>query len=200
MSFGWFDQLHSRRGFSSGLLAMGLWGPFADANDIVPAARSGDVNSEEIPSIYVRAVTGPLAGKSVCYVCRNGDRPVVVVVLRDLGADVASLLKELDRTVNLHRAEGLRCFAMLLTEQPQQDAARLQTLAFDGKIEVPLTLVSENALQGSQLAMPRDCMISVIAYRDRRVVERFEYRAEGCDKSARATIVAAAEKLVRNDK
>src|SRR5690349_11031952 len=105
--------------------------------------------AEEVPSFYVRAVTGPLAGKSVCYVCRNGDRPVVAVMLRELTPETTALLKDLDRTVNQHRADGLRCFAVLVTDSPQRDSARLQTLAFDEKIDLPLTLVSEGATQGS---------------------------------------------------
>ena len=150
----------------------------------------------EVPSFYVRAVTGPLAGKSVCYVCRNGDRPVVLVLLRDLGPDAALLLKELDRTVNRHRADGLRCFAVLLTDTPQRDAARLQTLAFDEKIDLPLTLVGEATTQGSPLAFSRESAVSVVTYQDRRIVERFSFKGGLCDERARQSIVAASEKLV----
>ncbi len=50
------------------------------------STASGKVG-EEVPSFYVRTVTGPLAGKSVCYVCRHGDRPVVMVLLRELGPE-----------------------------------------------------------------------------------------------------------------
>lgn len=153
-------------------------------------------SSSEVPSFYVRAVTGPLAGKSVCYVCRNGDRPVVIVLLRDLGPDTAPLLKDLDRTVNRHRADGLRCFAVLLTDTPQRDAARLQTLAFDEKIDLPLTVTGEATTQGSTLAFPRDSAVSIVTYQDRRIVERFLFKSGKCDESARQSIIAASEKLL----
>jgi hypothetical protein len=150
----------------------------------------------EVPSFYVRAVTGPLAGKSVCYVCRNGDRPVVVVLLRELSPDSTALLKELDRTVNKHRAEGLRCFAVLLTDTPQRDLGRLQTLAFDEKIDLPLTLAGDAAIQGSALAFPRDAALSVITYQDRQITKRFSYKSGACDAPARQSIVSASESLV----
>ena len=153
-------------------------------------------SSSEVPSFYVRAVTGPLAGKSVCYVCRNGDRPVVIVLLRDLGPDTAPLLKDLDRTVNRHRADGLRCFAVLLTDTPQRDAARLQTLAFDEKIDLPLTVTGEATTQGSTLAFPRDSAVSIVTYQDRRIVERFLFKSGKCDESARQSIIAASERLL----
>lgn len=150
----------------------------------------------EIPSFYVRAVTGPQAGKSVCYVCRNGDRPVVLVLLKELSPDTAALLKELDRSVNRHRADGLRCFAVFLTDTPQKDSARLQTMAFDEKIDIPLTLAGEAATQGSSVAVPVGTTISVITYHDRRIVQRFSFKPGTCDESARRTIISASEKLI----
>ncbi|MBS0205729.1 MAG: hypothetical protein JSS49_22740 [Planctomycetes bacterium] len=159
-------------------------------------SKSNATSGTEVPSFYVRAVTGPLAGKSVCYVCRNGDRPVVIVFLRDLGPDVTALLKDLDRTVDRHRADGLRCFAVLLTETPQRDSARLQTLAFDEKIELPLTVTGDATTQGSTLAFPRDSSVAVVTYQDRRIVERFQFKAGKCNEPARLSIVAASEKLL----
>ncbi len=169
------------------------------ADEPIPMTDTTEA-SGEIPSFYVRAVTGPLAGKSVCYVCRNGDRPVVVVLLRELGPDAAALLKELDRTVNQHRADGLRCFAVLLTDTPQRDSARLQTLAFDEKIDLPLTLAGEASTLGSPLAFSRESAVSVVTYQDRRIVQRFTFKAGTCDETARKRIVAASEKLVEAKK
>lgn len=155
--------------------------------------------SGEVPSFYVRAVTGPLAGKSVCYVCRNGDRPAVIVLLRELGADSAALLKELDQLVNLNRAQGLRCFAVLLTDNPQRDAARLQTLAFDEKINLPLTLAGQAAIQGSALAFPGESALSVITYADRKIVQRFSFQSGSCDEKSRQSILAASQKLLAQE-
>lgn len=157
-------------------------------------AEMGDA----VPSFYVRAVTGPLAGKSVCYVCRHGDRPVVLVVLRDLGPQTASLLKDIDAVTDRRRAEGLRCFAVLLTEHPQQDLPRLQTLAFDEKIQMPLTLAHETALQGSPLECPTDAAISVVIYRDQQTVQRFRFKSGECDSTARQSVVTRAEQVGMN--
>jgi len=177
--------------FAVGIAVTG--GIFADEPS---ASTDATEASAAVPSFYVRAVTGPLAGKSVCYVCRNGDRPVVVVLLRELGPDIAALLKDLDRTVNQHRADGLRCFAVMLTDTPQRDSARLQTLAFDEKIDLPLTLVGEASTQGSPLAISRETAVAVVTYQDRRIVQRFAFKAGTCDETARKSIIAAAEKLV----
>ncbi len=158
------------------------------------SAASGKVG-DEVPSFYVRAVTGPLAGKSVCYVCRHGDRPVVMVLLRELGSDATALLKELNQTVDRHRADGLRCFAVLVTGTPQREAPRLQTLAFDEKLDLPLTLASEAIAAETALNVDPDAAITVVLYEDRRIVRRFAHRSGSCAAAARREIVSAAEKL-----
>lgn len=161
------------------------------ANKSTASGKVGD----EVPSFYVRTVTGPLAGKSVCYVCRHGDRPVAMVLLRELGADATALLKELNQTVDRHRADGLRCFAVLVTGTPQREAPRLQTLAFDEKLDLPLTLASEAIAAEAALNVEPEAAITVVLYEDRRIVSRFTHRVGSCDEAARREIVSAAEKL-----
>lgn len=190
-----------------GLYAIGLVIVFAMLTAITDCKAGGEepttpemaASSSDVPSFYVRAVTGPLAGKSVCYVCRNGDRPAVIVLLRELGPDSIALLRELDQVVNQHRAQGLRCFAVLLTEQPQRDAARLQTVAFDEKLNVPLTLASNAAIQGSTLAFSRDQATSVVMYSERKIVQRYSFQAGSCDEKLRKSIVTASQKLLEQE-
>jgi len=158
------------------------------------SAASGKVG-DEVPSFYVRTVTGPLAGKSVCYVCRHGDRPVAMVLLRELGPESTALLKELNQTVDRHRADGLRCFAVLVTGAPQREAPRLQTLAFDEKLDLPLTLAGEAVATEAALNVEPDASITVILYENRHIVSRFAHRSGACDAAARRDIVSAAEKL-----
>jgi hypothetical protein len=191
-----------RRAVFAAMLFLGMAAtgrlPAEERLSLADSAGAGHADgvSNEVPSFYVRAVTGPLAGKSVCYVCRNGDRPVVIVLLRELGPETTELLKDLDRTVNRHRADGLRCFAVLLSETAQRDSARLQTLAFDEKIELPLTVVGETIVQGSSLAFPRESAVCVIAYQDRQVVHRSSFKSGNCDATARRDILAATEKML----
>src|SRR5262245_11499857 len=86
---------------------------------------------DKVPTFYVRAITGPLKNKSVCYVCRNGDRPVVMVLVRETSPELAKLLKGIDEQVDRHRADGLRSFGVFLAQDSQQLLPKVQTLAFD---------------------------------------------------------------------
>ncbi|HEY2251392.1 MAG TPA: hypothetical protein VGH74_10045, partial [Planctomycetaceae bacterium] len=55
--------------------------------------QSGLKVGEKVHTFYVRAITGPLKNKSVCYVCRNGDRPVVMFFVRRITPQLKKLLK-----------------------------------------------------------------------------------------------------------
>ena len=118
-----------------------------------------------------------------------------MVLLRELGADSTALLKDLNRAVDRHRADGLRCFAVLVTGTPQREAPRLQTLAFDEKLDLPLTLASEAVAAESALNVDPDAAITVVLYDDRRIVSRFTHRSGACDESARRAILSAVEEL-----
>jgi len=174
------------------VLTTAISGLSDDSNAVL---KSGPSIGSEVSSFYVRAVTGPLAGKSVCYVCRNGDRPVVMVFLRELGADTTRLLKRLDKTVNEHRADGLRCFVVLLSESAQKDAARLQTLAFDEKLDLPLTLAGESMAGANLTNVAPSAAVTVVLYDHLKVVERFSYRTGECDDTACQSVIVAAESL-----
>ena len=181
-----------------GLLCLGLCcADTLNAADDWPKLASGPEIGSNVSSFYVRAVTGPHAGKSVCYVCRNGDRPVAMIFLRDVGADAARLLKQIDRFVNEHRAEGLRCFVVLLTEKSQADSARLQTLSFDEKLAIPLTVTTDASLNDSTRRIAPDAEVTVVLYNRLKVAARFGYRPGECDEAACESVLDATEKLVR---
>lgn len=137
---------------------------------------SGRAVGDRVPQFFVRAVTGPLMNRSVCYVCRNGDRPVVMVFLRDVVEGVPALLKELDRYVDEHRAVGLRGFGVLLTENPKTAISKLQTLAFDHQLSLPLTLASTQLDAPSSQNLNPDAAVTVVLYHDQTVITTHAFR------------------------
>lgn len=169
---------------------------FAAEESQTPVASGPEIGSD-VTSFYVRAVTGPLAGKSVCYVCRNGDRPVAMIFLRELGDDTSRLLKQLDRLVNDHRAHGLRCFVVLLTDKSQSDSARLQTLSFDEKLEIPLTIATDASANDSTRGIAPEAAVTVVLYNRLKVAARFGYRTGECDQAACESILHATGQMVR---
>src|SRR5262245_42547507 len=128
-----------------GLLAEAI-GRADDRSDETAASgrrlESGLKVGEKVPTFYVRAVTGPLKSRSVCYVCRNGDRPVVMLFIRQITPEVRRLLKAIDGEVDQRRASGLRSFGVFLSEDGKELLPEVQTLAFDEKLGLPLTIAA----------------------------------------------------------
>lgn len=132
--------------------------------------RSGPEAGKEVPSFYVRAVTGAQANRSVCFVCRNGDRPVVMILLKRLESGTSQLLKTVDEVVDRRRADGLRAFGVMLSDEPAKVSPHLQTISFDENLSLPLGVGSETLSDRDTLAVVPSASATLVGYRDRKVV------------------------------
>jgi len=151
----------------------------ADAaeGDAKPALKSGPKVGTYMPSFYTRAVTGPLMNKSVCYVCRNGQRPVVLLLMRRVHPELKPLLKRLDRLINDNRANGLRGFGVLINSDSTKAISAVQTFAFNHKITLPLTVAGESIAAEGHQNVPDNAALTVVLYRRRKVVATYPFRA-----------------------
>ena len=174
------------------ILLLCLCASFAQGADRIPVA--GEVGST-VPSFQMRTVSGPFMNRSVCHVCRNGERPVVMVVLRELGPAQRVLLRNLDRVVEQERTRGLRSFAVYLSDLPRRDISSVQTFTFNGRIEMPVGL-APNAIGEDQLGVSDQNRVSVILYSELTVHKRFDFNADGPTHEEIREILTSAEELI----
>jgi hypothetical protein len=139
--------------------------------------RSGLQAGERVQTFYVRAITGPLKNKSVCYVCRNGDRPVVMIFVRRITPELKKLLKGIDAEIDGHRAWGLRGFGVFLAGDGDELLPQVQTLAFDEKVNLPLTIAAAPSDGSAGGTIHADAAVTVMLYREQIVTANFAYRA-----------------------
>jgi hypothetical protein len=161
--------------------------------------QSGLKVGEKVPTFYVRAVTGPLKNKSVCYVCRNGDRPVVMLFVRQITPELKRLLKGIDDEVDRHRAAGLRSFAVFLAGENEELLPRVQTLAFDEKINLPLTIAAAPSDGSAGRAIHADAAVTVVLYRDQTVTANFALRAAELNAEAIDAIIKNTRALAADE-
>ena len=182
-----------------GLLVVGIgsWTQFTFAESPSDSTSSSPIGLT-VRSFYVRAITGPLAGKSVCYVCRNGLRPSVLVITRDLEPETVRLIKQLDGAVNQHRADGLRCFVVLISDSISRDSPKLQTIAFNEKLDLPLTIAAEAAVDQTALLMPPDATLQVTLYHELKIVDRHQFRIGECNTEASQSIITSTNQLLKS--
>lgn len=158
--------------------------------------QSGRPVGDPVPTFYVRAVTGPLQNRSVCYVCRNGARPVVMVLLRNVDREVPKLLRALDREIDRHRADGLRGFVVLLEDDLRKAVPVLQTMAFDHDLQLPLTTAPVAIETAACQNVHPDAAVTVVLYRNRTVKRRFAFRAGELNERSIDRIVEAVRTML----
>ncbi|MBD3672448.1 MAG: hypothetical protein HUJ26_02880 [Planctomycetaceae bacterium] len=164
----------------------------AQGADRIPSA--GELGST-VPSFQMRTVSGPLMNRSVCHVCRNGSRPVVMIVLRELKPSQRVLLRNVDRLVEKHRERGLRAFAVYLTDLPRRDIPLVQTFQYNGRIEMPVG-ISPAAIGTDQLGVEETIPVSVILYHDTTVWKRYDFDVNGPSHQQIRDILANADSLL----
>lgn len=149
----------------------------ADSSTEAMTLTSGPAAGKEVPSFFVRAITGPQMNRSVCFVCRNGDRPVVMILLRRLESGTAAVLKAVDELIDRRRADGLRAFGVMLSDEPGKVSPHLQTVSFDEMLSLPLGVGPEALGDRDSLSVAPAASVTLVAYRDKKVVWTSAFRS-----------------------
>lgn len=128
--------------FLAGCVAMLL------AVGVVVAAEieSGLKPGEQVGAYNVKDITGPNAGKSLCYRCSYGARPVVNVFTRTVNDDLAKLITQVDKLVTENKDKKMAAFVTVLAEDADKIAPQLEAMAKKNNIKnVPLTIFDGEA-------------------------------------------------------
>lgn len=103
--------------------------------------QSGLKPGEKVGAYNVKDITGPNAGKSLCYRCNYGARPVVNVFARDVNDNLAKLVVEVDKLVEQNKDKKMAAFVTVLAEDADKVAPKLEEIAKKNNIKnVPLTI------------------------------------------------------------
>ena len=103
--------------------------------------KSGLQVGDQPSPFNVRDCTGPAAGKTLCYFCRYGFRPVVSVFTTEINDDTISLIRQIDKSVAKHRDQRMAAFVVYLADNPFEAEKQLKLLAEKHNIlRTPLTV------------------------------------------------------------
>lgn len=162
--------------------------------------QSGPKIGSTIHQFFVRAVTGPHRNRSVCYVCRYGSRPVVMVLLQKSDPKIATLLKSIDAIVDDNRVSGLRSFGVLVTDESSRAVPILQTMAFDERIRMPLTAATSAIAGKSCHNLHEDAATTVILYRNQKAVKNFAFEQGEISERSIEPLIESVKDLIANGK
>ncbi len=113
--------------------------------------KSGLQVGEDIGPFYVTKCAGAEEdgvdeGKNLCYRCRNGSKPQVMVFTRSNDAKVAELVQKLDEAVAANEENKLRVFVNVLAEDKDDASDMAKKFAASTKAKaIPFVVPNENA-------------------------------------------------------
>lgn len=134
---------------------------------IASAARAGEECLEVgsgVGAFTVIDVTGPSAGKALCYRCQFKDRPVVSIFTRQINDELAHLVKNIDQVVGENQAEKMAAFVVLLSDEPKSQEDALKSFAQKhGISNTPLTIFDDKNGPPSY-KLPKDADFTVMMW------------------------------------
>lgn len=162
----------------------------ADAADI----KSGLEPGAHPAAFNVQDITGPSAGTRLCYRCQYGSRPVVNIWARKIDANVAKLIKELDKSAE---ANGeMKSFVVMLTDKPESMEGQLKKLAKDqGISKTPLT-VFDNSVGPRSYKIAKEADVTVLMWVDGEVKVNHAMKSADVNTAAIAKVVADTKKIL----
>ena len=136
---------------------------------VAAEVKSGLDQGESPAAFNVKDITGPSAGKSLCYRCQYGAKPVAVVFTREITEEVAALVENIDKKVGENKDKNMCAFVVLLTDDAEAGAKELTKLKEEKKIaNTPLT-VFDGTAGPEAYKISKDAAVSVMMWNKQRV-------------------------------
>ncbi len=145
---------------------------FAQAADKAECLEVGS----KVGAFYVTDVTGPEAGKKLCYRCKYGNRPVVTIFSRNVDDQVASLVKGVDDVVGKNQDKSMAAFVVLLSDNPEKSADTLKKTADSAGVKhTPLTTFDGQAgPEGYKIAKEADTTVMMWVNGELKINETYK--------------------------
>ncbi len=132
-----------------GLAAVFAFAGSVAAEEAVGQLKSGPQEGDKLGAFYVTKLCGAEndgvdEGKNLCYRCRNGSRPQVMVFTRSADPKVAQLVKKLDKAVEKNEEAQLRVFVNFMGENKEDVVDTAKKFAAKSKAKnVPFVVPNE---------------------------------------------------------
>ncbi|MBD3674615.1 MAG: hypothetical protein HUJ26_13920 [Planctomycetaceae bacterium] len=164
----------------------------AGAAEVQSGLQPGDAP----PAFNVRDITGPKAGKTLCYRCMYGSRPVVSIFTREIDDNVASLIKQVDEQVGANGDKKMAAFVVLLTDDADAAEGKLKEVAEKNSIKnVPLT-VYDGSAGPSSYKIAKDADVTVMMWNESDVKVNHAFAKGQLDKSKVKVVAGDSAKIL----
>jgi len=137
------------------------------------------------------------AGRSGCYRCKTGSKPVVMVFARSADEKLAKLLKKIEEEVEEHQAEKLTSFVNMIGADPESLKKATEDFATKHGITRIAFVVPEDAQDGpADFNIAKDADVTVVCYKEGTVKANHAFPKGGLSDDKIDAVVKASCALV----
>jgi len=164
--------------------------------------KSGLQPGKLIGAFYVTKAAGAESdevevGENLCYRCKYGGRPMVMVFTRSTDKHVQRLVKRLDKAVAKHSDEELKAFVNVLGEDKKKLETTAKDLVKNTKAKgIPSVVPNEFENGPDDYAINPKAEVTVIVASGGKVVANHAFSPKKLDKKGIKAIIADLDKLI----
>ncbi|MCH2201214.1 MAG: hypothetical protein MK102_04535 [Fuerstiella sp.] len=159
--------------------------------------KSGLQVGDSPGAFYVSDVTGPNAGKNLCYKCQYGFRPVVSIFTRTMDDDVKRLIKQIDEVVGRNYEKyRMAAFVVLLSDQPRDHQASLVATAKEMKLSYTPLTTFRKSVGPRRYYIHEDSDVTVMMWVDNDVMSNHAFAKGKLSEEAIRQVVADTSKIL----
>ncbi len=177
----------------------------AAAMTVVVAVAQAEITSgpqvgERVGAFTVTKVTGNpddgvADGKKLCYRCKMGQRPVVMVFARSADEKLAKFLKELEEEIEEHADTKLSAFVNMIGSDEADMKQAVADFVAKHDIKRVAFVIPEDAKNGPEdFKIAPDADVTVVCYKEGEVKANHAFAAGGLsDEKIEALVHASCE-------
>ncbi len=158
--------------------------------------KSGPQVGELLPGPFEPFnVTGDKAGQKNCLYCQHGPAPVAMIFARSTSTPLTALIKKIDAATAANAKAEMGSFVVFLSDKADL-AVQLKSLAAKNSIK-HTTLAIDNPPGPDGYNVAREADVTVVLYRNAKVVSNYTFRAGQLNEQAIERILKDIPKLVK---
>lgn len=168
---------------------------YVAAEELKSGPAAGDqIGAFEVVKVAGAESDGVEAGKTLCYRCKYGSSPMVMVFTRNGNGEVAKFVGQLDAAVAKHSDHGLKGFVNLLGANEGELQTQAKTLGKSNK-SVPVVVPVDFQKGPEGYALNDEAEVTIILAKKGEVVATHACAAGEFNDKAAKEILAQVEKL-----
>ena len=179
-------------------MAMVLGVAVTASAEVTSGPQVGDtVGAFTVTKVAGNPDDGVDAGKSLCYRCKMGQRPVVMVFARTADPKLAKLLKKIEEEVEEHQADKLTSFVNMIGSDAETLTKQAAEFVKANDLKRIAFVVPEDAKNGPEdFKIAADADVTVVCYKGGKVKTNHAFSKGQLDDATIDAVVKASCALV----